>query len=239
MRFWKLSSLPDLDDMAPAPLKKRPPRPELGLGATFLGATFLAAPFVGAALALGAATFLALAAVKAPNMAGSAERTAVRITTAEAGATKASVLWRQKRPGERKTCVRYNTEACMRRTDRRAYWCFTAAAPRYTSIHNKMQRKCSAKACGGAVGRVGHMGAHHARNATRAKILYIMIELRKGGRVVSQVRADMAAACVTHGERFGGAFEVSSTTIRFRPPSRTAWGREFNGHGFGLPDLVS
>ena len=54
MRFWKLSSLPDLDDMAPTPLEKRPPRPgELllaagaaffaaGLGATFL-TTFLAA----------------------------------------------------------------------------------------------------------------------------------------------------------------------------------------------------
>jgi hypothetical protein len=105
----------------------------------------LAATFVGAALALGAAAAFGVDFLPPPNMAGSAERTAVRITTAEAGATKASVLWRQKRPGERKTCVRYNTEACMRRTDRRAYWCFTAAAPRYTSIHNKnaaqMQRK--------------------------------------------------------------------------------------------------
>ena len=43
MRFWKLSSLPDLDDIAPAPLKKRPPFfPAFfatGLGATRFGAT--------------------------------------------------------------------------------------------------------------------------------------------------------------------------------------------------------
>ena len=50
-RFWKLSSLPDLDDMAPGPLLKRPPMPpppDLLAGAAFfatgaarLGATFL------------------------------------------------------------------------------------------------------------------------------------------------------------------------------------------------------
>ena len=85
MRFWKLSSLPDLDDMAPTPLEKRPPRPGellLAAGAAFfaagLGATFL--------------TAFGVDFLPPPNMAGSAERTAVRVTTAEAGATKASVL---------------------------------------------------------------------------------------------------------------------------------------------------
>ena len=98
MRFWKLSSLPDLDDMAPTPLEKRPPRPGellLAAGAAFfaagLGATFLTT-FLGAALPLGAAAAFGVDFLPPPNMAGSEERTAVRITTAEAGATKASVL---------------------------------------------------------------------------------------------------------------------------------------------------
>ncbi len=98
MRFWKLSSLPDLDDMAPTPLEKRPPRPGellLAAGAAFfaagLGATFLTT-FLGAALPLGAAAAFGADFLPPPNMAGSEERTAVRITTAEAGATKASVL---------------------------------------------------------------------------------------------------------------------------------------------------
>ena len=129
MRFWKLSSLPDLDDMAPTPLEKRPPRPGellLAAGAAFfaagLGATFLTT-FLGAALPLGAATAFGADFLPPPNMAGSAERTAVRVTTAEAGATKASV---------------------------------------------------------------------HAKRAARAKSLYNMLELRKGGPLVSQGRTDAA-----------------------------------------------
>ncbi len=105
MRFWKLSSLPDLDDMAPTPLEKRPPRPgELllaagaaffaaGLGATFL-TTFLTA--LGAALPLGATAVFGVDFLPPPNMAGAAERTAAGDTTAETGATKASVLPQQK-----------------------------------------------------------------------------------------------------------------------------------------------
>ena len=132
MRFWKLSSLPDLDDMAPTPLEKRPPRPGellLAAGAAFfaagLEATFLAAFLTafGAALPLGAATAFGADFLPPPNMAGSAERTAVRVTTAEAGATKASV---------------------------------------------------------------------HAKRAARAKSLYNMLELRKGGPLVSQGRTDAA-----------------------------------------------
>ena len=52
-------------------------------GFTFFGADFAAA--------LGA-TFFAADFEPPPNMAGSAERTAARVTTAEAGAPKASVL---------------------------------------------------------------------------------------------------------------------------------------------------
>eukprot|EP00964_Phaeocystis_antarctica_P067839 scaffold41079_cov36-Phaeocystis_antarctica.AAC.1 len=47
----------------------------------------------------------------------------------------------------------------MRRTDRRAHGCFTAATPRALTCTAKCSAKCGAKkACGGAVGRVGHMG---------------------------------------------------------------------------------
>ena len=141
MRFWKLSSLPDLDDMAPTPLEKRPPRPgELllaagaaffaaGLGATFL-TTFLTA--FGAALLLGAATAFGVDFLPPPNMAGSAERTAVRVPTAEAGATKASVLWRQKiRPGERRRArVIPRRYACGAQTDAR-----TGASPPPRPVH--------------------------------------------------------------------------------------------------------
>ena len=106
MRFWKLSSLPDLDDIAPAPLKKRPPFfPAFfatGLGAALLTtfatgflATFFAAGFFAAGLeAAFLTTFFGADFLPPPNMAGSAERTAVRVTTAEAGATNASVWLR-------------------------------------------------------------------------------------------------------------------------------------------------
>ena len=106
MRFWKLSSLPDLDDIAPGPLKKRPPFfPAFfatGLGAALLTtfatgflATFFAAGFFAAGLeAAFLTTFFGADFLPPPNMAGSAERTAVRVTTAEAGATNASVWLR-------------------------------------------------------------------------------------------------------------------------------------------------
>ena len=107
MRFWKLSSLPDLDDIAPGPLKKRPPFfPAFfatGLGAalltTFLATGFLAAFFAAGFFAAGLeaaflTTFFGADFLPPPNMAGSAERTAVRVTTAEAGATNASVWLR-------------------------------------------------------------------------------------------------------------------------------------------------
>ena len=55
--------------------------------------TFLTT-FLGAALPLGAAAAFGVDFLPPPNMAGSAERTAVRVTTAEAGATNASVWLR-------------------------------------------------------------------------------------------------------------------------------------------------
>ena len=102
MRFWKLSSLPDLDDIAPGPLKKRPPFfPAFfatGLGAalltTFFATGFLAAFFAAGLEAAFLTTFFGADFLPPPNMAGSAERTAVRVTTAEAGATNASVWLR-------------------------------------------------------------------------------------------------------------------------------------------------
>ena len=102
MRFWKLSSLPDLDDIAPAPLKKRPPFfPAFfatGLGAalltTFFATGFLATFFAAGLEAAFFTTFFGADFLPPPNMAGSAERTAVRVTTAEAGATNASVWLR-------------------------------------------------------------------------------------------------------------------------------------------------
>ena len=102
MRFWKLSSLPDLDDIAPAPLKKRPPFfPAFfatGLGAalltTFFATGFLATFFAAGLEAAFLTTFFGADFLPPPNMAGSAERTAVRVTTAEAGATNASVWLR-------------------------------------------------------------------------------------------------------------------------------------------------
>ena len=102
MRFWKLSSLPDLDDIAPGPLKKRPPFfPAFfatGLGAalltTFFATGFLATFFAAGLEAAFFTTFFGAEFLPPPNMAGSAERTAVRVTTAEAGATNASVWLR-------------------------------------------------------------------------------------------------------------------------------------------------
>ena len=102
MRFWKLSSLPDLDDIAPGPLKKRPPFfPAFfatGLGAalltTFFATGFLATFFAAGLEAAFLTTFFGADFLPPPNMAGSAERTAVRVTTAEAGATNASVWLR-------------------------------------------------------------------------------------------------------------------------------------------------
>ena len=95
MRFWKLSSLPDLDDMAPTPLEKRPPRPGellLAAGAAFFAAGLGAAFLTTFLTAFGAAAAFGVDFLPPPNMAGSAERTAVRVTAAVAGATKASVL---------------------------------------------------------------------------------------------------------------------------------------------------
>ena len=106
MRFWKVSSLPDLDDIAPGPLKKRPPFfPAFfatGLGAallttlltTFFATGFLATFFAAGLEAAFLTTFFGADFLPPPNMAGSAERTAVRVTTAEAGATNASVWLR-------------------------------------------------------------------------------------------------------------------------------------------------
>ena len=101
MRFWKLSSLPDLDDIAPGPLKKRPPFfPAFfatGLGAALLttfATGFLATFFAAGLEAAFLTTFFGADFLPPPNMAGSAERTAVRVTTAEAGATNASVWLR-------------------------------------------------------------------------------------------------------------------------------------------------
>ena len=117
MRFWKLSSLPDLDDIVPAPLKKRPPFFDFlaagaffatGLGAAllttffatgFLTTTFFATGFLATFFAAGLeaaflTTFFGADFLPPPNMAGSAERTAVRVTTADAGATNASVWLR-------------------------------------------------------------------------------------------------------------------------------------------------
>ena len=102
MRFWKLSSLPDLDDIAPGPLKKRPPFfPAFfatGLGAalltTFFATGFLTTFFAAGLEAAFLTTFFGADFLPPPNMAGSAERTAVRVTTAEAGATNASVWLR-------------------------------------------------------------------------------------------------------------------------------------------------